>query len=878
MRAHAWNQPHPGRGRHPRRPPRRHVVLHRPGPHDRRQRPSGRPPRSGSPAPSPAPRRSPTWSTRPSTRSRSTASRRPGDGVRRQPDRADRARRRERAGRPRRLHLLAHRRGPAPVRRPRRRPGLPLLPVRGARRPPRLHDLRAARPQGAVHVHRDRARRTGRSSPTRRAPSPSRSRGWRRRQAVWRFAPTKPMSTYITALVAGEYHEVSYTYDGKHGEIPLGLYCRQSLVEHLDADELVKVTKQGFEFFEEAFDYPYPFGKYDQLFVPEYNMGAMENAGCVTLPRRVPPAQPPGPRVLRVPRRGDPPRDGAHVVRRPGDHEVVGRPLAQRVVRRVGLLPRRRRGHRVHRGLDRLHQRPQELGLPPGPAAQHPPDRRRQLRPAGRRGQLRRHHLRQGRLGAQAARRLGRPGELPRGHPGLLPGLRVRQLRVQGPAGGAGEVLAAASSSPGPRSGCRPRASTPWRRGSSSTPTAPTRRSRCARPRTPTTRPCAGTGSASACTTRSTAGWSAARRSRPTSRASSPRSPSWSGSKQPDLLLLNDGDLAYAKIRLDERSLATVVDEHRDHRRLARPRAVLGRGLGHDPRRRDDARPTSSTLVLVGHRLRDRRVRRQPDPDVRRAGGDRSTPRRPTAPRCGPRWEPGLRELLMTAEPGSDHQLSFARAYAGAAHSDQALADLEGLLDGSLRHRRPRGRHRPALDAAVTALAKNGRADGDRIDEELARDNTISGQEHAAAARALRPTAEAKAEAWEDAMVRDDVANETQRSIVLAFSAYGQDEVLDAVRREVPRPPPTRCGRTRAPSGPRPRWSSSSPSTWPARRCSTGSTPGSRTHRPTRPRSATSARAATTSPAPSGPGQGRPGLSTRVNRNESLPAVVAMRS
>ena len=53
--------------------------------------------------------------------------------------------------------------------------------------------------------------------------------------------------------------------------------------EHLDADELVKITKQGFAFFEDAFDYPYPFGKYDQLYVPEYNMGAMENAGCVTL-------------------------------------------------------------------------------------------------------------------------------------------------------------------------------------------------------------------------------------------------------------------------------------------------------------------------------------------------------------------------------------------------------------------------------------------------------------------------------------------------------------------------------------------------------------------------------------------------------------------
>ena len=101
-------------------------------------------------------------------------------------------------------------------------------------------------------------------------------------KAVWRFAPTEPMSTYITALVAGEYHEVHDKYVGKHGTIPLGHYCRQSLVEHLDVEALDLITKQGFAFFEDAFDYPYPFGKYDQLYVPEYNMGAMENAGCVT--------------------------------------------------------------------------------------------------------------------------------------------------------------------------------------------------------------------------------------------------------------------------------------------------------------------------------------------------------------------------------------------------------------------------------------------------------------------------------------------------------------------------------------------------------------------------------------------------------------------
>ncbi|MGA8988678.1 M1 family metallopeptidase, partial [Aeromicrobium sp.] len=100
--------------------------------------------------------------------------------------------------------------------------------------------------------------------------------------ATWHFAPTKRMSTYITALIAGEYVSLTDSYQGEYGEIPLGVFCRQSLVEHLDADDIFLITKQGFEFFEGAFEMAYPFGKYDQLFVPEYNMGAMENAGAVT--------------------------------------------------------------------------------------------------------------------------------------------------------------------------------------------------------------------------------------------------------------------------------------------------------------------------------------------------------------------------------------------------------------------------------------------------------------------------------------------------------------------------------------------------------------------------------------------------------------------
>jgi aminopeptidase N len=96
--------------------------------------------------------------------------------------------------------------------------------------------------------------------------------------ARWHFAPGRVMSTYITAIVAGPYFEVTQQHDG----IPLGIYCRQSLAKYLDPEEIFEVTRQGFDYFHEAFGVRYPFGKYDQLFVPEYNAGAMENAGCVT--------------------------------------------------------------------------------------------------------------------------------------------------------------------------------------------------------------------------------------------------------------------------------------------------------------------------------------------------------------------------------------------------------------------------------------------------------------------------------------------------------------------------------------------------------------------------------------------------------------------
>ncbi|WP_118915479.1 aminopeptidase N [Mycobacterium shigaense] len=99
---------------------------------------------------------------------------------------------------------------------------------------------------------------------------------------VHTFAVTPRMSTYLVALIAGPYAHWEDSYTDEHGEIPLGIYCRSSLAQHMDAERLFTQTKQGFGFYHKNFGLPYAFGKYDQLFVPEFNAGAMENAGAVT--------------------------------------------------------------------------------------------------------------------------------------------------------------------------------------------------------------------------------------------------------------------------------------------------------------------------------------------------------------------------------------------------------------------------------------------------------------------------------------------------------------------------------------------------------------------------------------------------------------------
>ncbi|MFW7414184.1 aminopeptidase N [Demequina sp. SO4-18] len=98
----------------------------------------------------------------------------------------------------------------------------------------------------------------------------------------WVFAPTVPLPCYVAAVVAGTYASAGGTLRSSKGDVPARVYGRAGLADHLDAEEMIATVQAGLTLFEEVFGIPYPYEKYDQIFVPEYNLGAMENAGCVT--------------------------------------------------------------------------------------------------------------------------------------------------------------------------------------------------------------------------------------------------------------------------------------------------------------------------------------------------------------------------------------------------------------------------------------------------------------------------------------------------------------------------------------------------------------------------------------------------------------------
>ena len=593
--------------------------------------------------------------------------------------------------------------------------------------------------------------------------------------AVWHFPTTKRMSTYITAVVAGEYHAVFDTYQGRFDEIPLGHYCRQSLVEHLDREEVVKLTQQSFGFFEEAFDSPYPFEKYDQLYVPEYNMGAMENAGCVTLRDEYLPRSR-QPRSFYEFRASVITHEMAHmwfgdlVTMKWWDDLWLNESFAEWACyfceaeateftdAWTGFAnARKQTGYRADQlpsthpiAADNYDLEAVEVNFDMITYAK----------------------------GASVLKQLVAWVGLD----DFLAGLRQYFKDFAYDNSEFADLLAALEKASGRElSGWAQE----WLQTAGVNTLTPEfeldedgtyRRlvvRQSAHPDYPTLR-------------RHRLGiglydlvdGSLVRRDyyEVDVEGETTEVQQAAGVRQPDLLLLNDDDLAYAKIRLDDRSLATVV-EGLSRLDESLPRALVW-GAAWDMTRDAEMSATDFVALVLGNIGQETDawgVTRIPAMAAQ-AVSMYSAPEHREA--LTSTWEQGLRGLLEEAAPGGDHQLTFARMYAATATSDSALDDLEALLTGSLSF------EGLAVDTDlrwtfVTHLARAGRADQARIDEELARDDTISGREHAAAARASMPTAEAKATAWELAMVDPETPNETQRSVAFTFQRVGQDDVLE---------------------------------------------------------------------------------------------------
>ncbi|SDB88372.1 Membrane alanyl aminopeptidase Metallo peptidase. MEROPS family M01 [Raineyella antarctica] len=599
---------------------------------------------------------------------------------------------------------------------------------------------------------------------------------WGQAYSRWDFEPTVRISTYLTALVAGNYHRVHDTYTGPNGDIPLSILCRESMVGALDADRIFATTKKGFAVFEAAFGTPYPFGTYDQSFVPEFNAGAMENAGCVThrddyLFRS---------RVTAAAYEG---RDNtilhemAHMWF--GDlvtmswwddlwlnesfaewashfamaeyHEDAEQPWVTFANQRKTWAYRQDQLPTTHPiaadmvDLNAVASNFDGITYAKGASAL-----RQLVAYVGRDNFLAgvRQYFADHAYGNTTLQDLFDALEAASGRD--LSGWASEWLQVAGVS-----TLAADfdCDDAGTFTRFAVRQYVPQ-----------------ANPVTRTHRMAIGLYNRvdESTITRS-------RRIELDLSSEVTDVPELVGETRPDLVLLNDDDLTYAKVRLDGRSLATVVQHVGD---IDSPlaRAVCW-GAAWDMTR-DGEMLARDYLALVLQAVGQETDRTA----VQRTLGQAQTALTFYAPEehrpeLNQQLEQGLARLVAGAEPGSDYQLTFVRALASAAGSDQAAEVVRAWYAGEEQV--------PGLEIdtdlrwhLLTQLARLGIADEAAIAAELERDHTITGEQRAAGARAARPDPVAKAEAWRLATAADDVANETQRSICLSFWRPGQEELL----------------------------------------------------------------------------------------------------
>jgi aminopeptidase N len=609
--------------------------------------------------------------------------------------------------------------------------------------------------------------------------------------ARWEFAPSDRMSTYITALVAGPYALVEDAYEGPHGTYPLGIYCRQSLAQYLDADDILLITKQGFAFFEEQFKVPYPFGKYDQLFVPEFNAGAMENAACVTFLEDL---------IFRSRVTDASYEQRANTILHEMAHMWFGdlvtmtwwddlwlnESFAEWAAHYANVHATRYSDAWTTFANQRKAWAYRQDQLPSThPIAADMVD------------------LDSVRVnfdgityakGASALRQLvawvGEAEFLAGLHqyfvkhawgntqlPDLLVELEATSgrdlsswtdewLRTSGV-----NLLRplVATAADGTYTSVIVEQEPP----TSPAGIAPTLRSHRL-----------GIGLYDLVDGRIVL------RTRIEVDVAGARTeiPELAGVAQPDLLLLNDGDLTFAKIRLDDRSWATAV-QHLGDIDDSLARAVIW-GAAWDMTR--DAEVSTGdylALVLSGTATESdigvvqgvlRQLKSAIDQYAHDSNRDAYNDRLASA----------MRTLAQEAAAGSDHQLAYTRAFIGAARTDDDLAVVAGLLDGSVVW--------PGLAVdtdlrwfMLNRLVATGRRDASSVDAELAVDDTATGRRHAANALASRPLLSAKESAWSDLFERTDLPNAIIGSTLAGFVQPDQRDLLAAFREryftEIPR-------------------------------------------------------------------------------------------
>ena len=605
--------------------------------------------------------------------------------------------------------------------------------------------------------------------------------------ATWSFAPTPRLSSYVTAIVAGPYHRETGELASSDGRtIPLGVFCRQSLAPYLDAEEILDVTRRGFAFYEEAFDLPYPFTKYDQLFVPEFNAGAMENAGAVTfLENYVFRSRPTEATVER--RAVTILHELAHmwfgdlVTMRWWDDLWLNESFAEYAsTLATAEATRWTSAWTTFSSLEKSWAYRQDQLPSTHPIVAEINDLE---------------DVEVNFDGITYAKGASVLKQLVAwvGQDAFLEGVRryfrahawgnteLRDLLVELEAASGRDLTA--------WSGLwLERAGVTLLRPAIETTTAPGGEPQIASfavvQEVPATHPVqrphrlaiggydVGPDGGLRRTWREELDVDGARTD----------VPALAGRPLPDLVLLNDDDLAYAKIRLDERSLATAVSHLRGFTDSL-PRSLVWAAAWDMTRDAEWAASdfadlvlgnvdaeTDSTVVLVLLRQLATTVDLYVAPERRPAVAASVADR--------------LLRLAATAEPGSDAQLQLARAAAARAVTREHLAVVRGWLDGA----DGAPGHQGALPGLVvdtdlrwdllTSLVVGGAAGEAEIAAELDRDATAAGQRAATGARAAIPTPEAKAQAWAAVVDSDELPNAVQGAVIAGFARVKDPELL----------------------------------------------------------------------------------------------------